>query len=685
MDLVKLFCSKWLSKESDAEKITWIIDCLEQTWNKAGIPTRHTASIRSKVKSNLMKFKSILNTRRQSTPLQVEKENAFIEKNRVLFDIVDQKSESKLSHMKKIFLSDQRNNRNQIFSDLNSTENSSEELIDNQLSDDSMMSVDSPATESTEENDSEYCPSSSDEEETIPKKKLKQATIQKMDEAGLSFRQMQHVAHAFIEEFDENPDHYCLGISTFHSNSTKIRKVTVEKMSEEMTNRKSKLVLLFDTKTFNQINAAHLPREKRLAIVAYNERTHYGLSLSPIENGLANTLRDELWNCTVRYDLNNRIIGLVCDTENTNTGFRGGTCTKFELKIEKEILLLCCRHHILEIILKKVCYCLLGSNETPHFNFEGADQLKSRWRQLNTADFLPLENEEFEDLPILTALKIQAIDQLKRDAQQQHIRDDYAEINDICLKLLGIQTNKKIRIIGASGKARWMAKALLVAKTFLFRHQLQLEPHICDALRRICIFISLIYVKFWNRATSATDAPVNDLILMQQLHVYRSYDNEVAQTAINSFAEHLWYLGSELITLALFSDQVTSATKNKMRLRFRSDLSGRNEQSLRFIMDETTPQFGDLNLEDFIQPRSFYLFQLLEVTPDFLNQDALAWEYTASYIAIKNIVCSNITVINDGAERILGMADKSIKNQKARKEKNFKDLIFSKFDRNSRN
>lgn len=394
-------------------------------------------------------------------------------------------------------------------------------------------------------------------------------------------------------------------------------------------------------------------------------------------------MRDELWNCAVEHNLLNRVIGLVCDTENTNIGLYGGTCVKFETKIEKELLRLCCRHHILEIILKKVCYFLLGSNETPNFSFEGSDQLKSHWKNLNTNDFDPLDEEDFEIWPELSALRVQAIEQLEIDARQKGIRDDYAEMNDICLKLLGVRTTKKIRVIGASGKARWMAKALLVGKTFLFRHQLNLEPQICNALKRISIFVSTVYIKYWNRAASAFDAPVNDLLFMQQLHLYKSYDHDIAQTAINSFGDHLWYLGGELVTLSIFSNHVTSATKNRMRRRIQANVSSRDEFSLKFQVDETV-RFNDSNLEDFIQPRSYFLFQLLEVTPDFLDHDASTWDFIPSYNFIRNIVDQTIIVINDGAERILGMAERSIKAQKARKEENFKTLLFSKFDRNSR-
>lgn len=405
--------------------------------------------------------------------------------------------------------------------------------------------------------------------------------------------------------------------------------------------------------------------------------------MNSIENSTADTLCDELQSCAIEHNLLDRMIGLVCDTENTNIGFYGGACVKFEMMTGKELLRLCCRHHIMELILKKVCYCLLGSNETPHFNFEGLELLKFQWEHLDKSDILPLGEEEFESSSILAALKSQAIEQLKRDSRQERVRDDYEEMNDICLKLLGIETNKKLRVIGASGKARWMAKAILIGKTFLLRHQLDLEPDTLEALRRICIFISTIYVKFWNRVASAVDAPANDLLLMQQLHVYRSYDREIAQVAINSFGEHLWYLGGELITLSLFSEHVSNATKNNIRHRFQENVSSRDESSIRFIIDGTV-QFNSLSLEDFIQPRSNFIFQLLGMTPDFLHQDASTWDNTPSYIVAKNMIHETITVINDGAERFLGMADKTIRTQKARKENNFKNLIFSKFDRHSR-
>lgn len=84
--------------------------------------------------------------------------------------------------------------------------------------------------------------------------------------------------------------------------------------------------------------------------------------MGSIDNGTADTLSEKLQDMTIELNFVQRIVGLVCDTEVTNTGFHGGACSKYEMKIQKELLRLCCRHHIPEIVLKKVCELLLGKS-----------------------------------------------------------------------------------------------------------------------------------------------------------------------------------------------------------------------------------------------------------------------------------------------------------------------------------
>lgn len=326
----------------------------------------------------------------------------------------------------------------------------------------------------------------------------------------------------------------------------------------------------------------------------------------------------------------------------------------------------------------------MGKSQTPDFSFEGSSELKANWKHIDKNDYRPFDEDESYD-PIFATMRNLAIEQIQTDAKCPKIRDDYLELNDICLKLLGIRTLNKIRVIGACSKARWMAKALFIGKMYLFRHQLDLDDNLIIKLRRASIFICCLYTRFWNRASDVFNAPKNDLCFMQQLQLYKDYDRDVAEAAIRALNDHLWYLGGELIVLSLFSNDVTTETKNKMRRRFQANVADRDERSLRFMVEEsTTTRFSDLALEDFVRPRSSFLFQLLQISPDFLQQDAATWEYAPSYKNIKNTIEKSIVVVNDGAERLLGIADKSITSQRARKEKYFNGLVCTKFDKNAR-
>lgn len=159
------------------------------------------------------------------------------------------------------------------------------------------------------------------------------------------------------------------------------------------------------------------------------------------------------------------------------------------------------------------------------------------------------------------------------------------------------------------------------------------------------------------------------------MHLFQDIDQEIAAATKDKFNSHLWYLGGELITLALFSSKVITETKNKMRNRIQEIVTDRDESSLAFkITDDTN--FINLNLENFVSSRSFFLFQLLEIAPNFLNQDALTWEFTSSYKIIKNVIEQSMITINDGAERMLGTAANIINGQRARKEKYFEILFI---------
>ena len=110
-------------------------------------------------------------------------------------------------------------------------------------------------------------------------------------------------------------------------------------------------------------------------------------------------------------------------------------------------------------------------------------------------------------------------------------------------------------------RARWMAKGLYCLKMLCFREQSSMNAHELQAMKRIGLFTTTLYLKAWYTAPVAYDAPYNDLGLLQQLKTFDGVDSHIAQGALHKLKCHLWHLSEVLAALSLFSDKVFSDEK----------------------------------------------------------------------------------------------------------------------------
>lgn len=228
---------------------------------------------------------------------------------------------------------------------------------------------------------------------------------------------------------------------------------------------------------------------------------------------------------------------------------------------------------------------------------------------------------------------------------------------------------------GAVNNARWMARAIYALKSFLFRYEINFGDDVVDKLRRFSFFISAIYVKYWNWSTNAFNAPVNDLQFLKDLEDYRNIDRELADVAIVAFTRHLTYLSDENILLSLFSNIISSEQKEAIRLRLVRTIGTRTENSNRCMRQDS---FSTCELQDFVSPRSMFLFLALKIDVPFIEHSATEWDNLESYknarIRLKNL----LVVVNDSAQRALGQTSNFIHHQKARTEINLQNLLNSK-------
>lgn len=282
--------------------------------------------------------------------------------------------------------------------------------------------------------------------------------------------------------------------------------------------------------------------------------------------------------------------------------------------------------------------------------------------------------------PNVNEIFVEASNIISNHANNLNVRNDYEELNDLVLKFFGIATEKPFRVPGATNNARWMSRAIYALKTFLFREHLELDPSFEALLERFCMFLALIYTKFWNQCSIAVDAPSNDLKLLKELDAYGQIDVEISQSALNAFKRHLWYLGDELITLALFSENVSNDEKDDMVLLMVPVVHERTDNSIKHNGEIENIQNSALH--HFVSTRSFFLMDILGINTDFLSDKASTWNEFQSYREAKQIVRDLIVVVNDSAERALQLGANLIVNQKVRTEERLQNFIVSSFSQN---
>jgi hypothetical protein len=252
-------------------------------------------------------------------------------------------------------------------------------------------------------------------------------------------------------------------------------------------------------------------------------------------------------------------------------------------------------------------------------------------------------------------------------------RDDYKEVCELVLVVLGYKNDYTFKRPGATHHARWMAKVIYILKMFLFRAQLVLEPEVVEGLKELSLFYSLIYVRWWIVAPRPIDASVNDLCLVKQLLQYKSVNKDIAIAAINKMQLHLWYLSPEYIPLSLFSDTISLVEKRKLQkaLVDASVLPGTERK----IRELHFPKNGSSKLTDYVDNSSVITLQILGFDTELLlTTDPATWPQNKDYAAMQKTV-SGLKVTNDAAERAIGMMNEFNRDPRTHCEETIQNIL----------
>lgn len=537
--------------------------------------------------------------------------------------------------------------------------------------------------------------------ENINKQPISDKHLWSMFNTGVSFRALSTVLDsAFTVANAQNQ--FCTSTPYLYSNYKRMLQIKENEFQVRVREDQSFGTICFDHQNMRKISGKYEGTTHRLAIVWHCKKTYNVIGIEEMLDKTAESQMQAIQRACENFDIGNeQIVALTCDNENTNTGVRGGTCVLLEIALNKSLLRLMCRRHILEIVIKDVYYHLFDS-DTPNNIFYNI--LKEIWSNLREANFPFREfNEDsftgdmdLETHAAFEALRNKAILELISHSKSKLVRDDYREVTLVALKFFGHNQNPrkanevKFRTIINPSMARFMAVAIQGLECYLFRRSINWSLPEREGLKynimRFATFVALIYIRYWNRSSVLFDAPFNDLCFLKELQLYKMFDAPVANVAISAFSRHLNYISEELTPLCLFSEKVPVDEKNriseKLRASFDEILPLRNENQgnnhVAFHDDDLEDyDWERLSLSDLIGVRSHFFFQSMDLPWGFLNRNAVDWKLNKDYKNAKKIVENSLVCINDASERVISKCKSKFNKQRCKKETTFRQNILS--------
>ncbi|KAG7165322.1 hypothetical protein Hamer_G007126 [Homarus americanus] len=367
------------------------------------------------------------------------------------------------------------------------------------------------------------------------------------------------------------------------------------------------------------------------------------LAVLPVKDGTgltqarATARAIEDWSCA------SNVKALCFDTTSSNIGRVQGAVVHLEALLEKQLLRLGCRHHVMELVVRAAASNIFGKTSAPTDPL--FQTLKKRWSQLHHSQYLRLDIANLPESDWLSHLRHRTVSYLL--TVTEWAREDYREAAELTLLVLGVNPPRGTHFLrpGACHHARWMAKIIYYLKIYMFSHQLELSSYLCVKLQRMAIFVSLLYTPAWLKSPVAEDAPVNDLQLHQELLRYRAVDCEVADAALAVASRHLWYLRPQTVVLSLCSEKLSAAEKKEMATKL-SCLEETNDYANDNLVIQQTTRLSDL-----IDERSWMIFKEHHVCGTaWLMSPVEDWEKNEEFMKLKDFSRS-LKVTNDVAER----------------------------------
>lgn len=472
-----------------------------------------------------------------------------------------------------------------------------------------------------------------------------------MDRVKISDRAATYVAASIVQSVGKNLDDVVLSRSSIRrSRQASREQVGIE--IQQSFSRSSPLLLHWDSKILPDITNGNSSVD-RVAILVSGGGIEQLLAVPKISRGTGENQAKVCVSKLEDWDIKDLVRGLVFDTTAANTGLTLGACTFLEKELGGDLIWIACRHHIFEIVLGAVFNAAMGPSDGPNVTL--FKRFRNHWDFIDKSSYSAADDDAFPDS--LAQMREDAKSFYMRVIHEKQVREDYLELLQLSLAFIsGGSYTPPFRAPGAIHNARWMAKGIYCIKIMLFHEQFRLTSREKINLKRVAVFVSVIYTRFWQEAPLSTRAPVNDVNFLRIIHAYP--DVGIRDAADKAFRRHLWFFSEQLVTLALFDDRVQPDVKARMVENL--DRPSLTTKALKRLEGSSFDE--NASLETFVSCRSMDFFDLLsfngkaEARTTFLQKEPAQWSDDSTYTVFQERA-RTMKVVNDVAERGIALIE----------------------------
>jgi len=249
---------------------------------------------------------------------------------------------------------------------------------------------------------------------------------------------------------------------------------------------------------------------ERLPILISGAGVEQLLAVPKLASGTGEAQASAVVQCLETWGIKDKITAFCFDTTSSNTGHRSGACSLIEQKLNKDILHLACRHHVMELVVgaafEQTSFATSKGPEIRLFK-----RFKDQWEYLDRGSFQTASSDSSVETQVGTCRSdILKFAHTQLEAVQP--RDDYREFLELSVIFLGDVPDRGIRFQapGAMHRARWMAKVIYAIKMWLFCGQLKMTVTEKRGFRDLATYAVLVHLRAWMTASCAVEAPLND-------------------------------------------------------------------------------------------------------------------------------------------------------------------------------